>query len=473
MRLLIVGDIMVDKYIYGETTRISPEAPIPILKVERCESRLGGAANVAANAKALGAEVTLAGLIGNDKAGEDVLRDLANRKIDMLITKRRGLETTTKLRAISQQQQLLRIDHEVARGGERESEDIDSMMKKILRLNELPDAIILSDYNKGALEKGEELIDFARMHRIPILIDPKKSDPSRYRGCTVLKPNLSEFMTLTGATDDSTELLVLKARELMDSYEIGAILLTLGRKGMMLIEKGKSEVVCRPTAREVYDVTGAGDTVIAAYAVGVLMGKSPRETLEFCSSAAGIAVSKLGTSIVSIEDIQTNTSLPHENKICNSLQELRHRVVDHRRYREGARVVFTNGCFDLMHIGHLEYLTRAKQEGSLLVVAINSDESVKHLKGNKRPICNEVDRSLLVAGIECVDLVLLFSEATPLKVIECIIPDVLVKGGDYEMEKIVGAQFVQEKGGVVKTMPLVEGRSTSRIIETINERSQD
>jgi D-beta-D-heptose 7-phosphate kinase/D-beta-D-heptose 1-phosphate adenosyltransferase len=464
-RLLIVGDLMVDRYIWGEVQRISPEAPVPVLRHKREATRPGGAGNVALNAAAMGVNVIISGFAASDNHGHHLLDLLSESKIDIggvVILEDRP--TITKTRFVTGHQHVLRVDEEVL-------DPIDSRCTAELinwnerMLGQPVDGIILSDYLKGVLQPKvcQSIISLARSRGIPVFIDPKGTDYSRYAGAYALTPNLSELQLVTGVDGRNIDALIEAGRALARDLNIDYVVLTRGADGLTLIGRDTTQH-CAAVAREVFDVTGAGDTVIATLAAAQIAGLGWTDMLRAANLAAGIAVGKVGavaidqsTLLQSLEgDIQGLTSA------ASSLAGLQELVSKWRS--QGQDVVFTNGCFDILHAGHVSFLQNAAQEGNRLIVAINTDRSVRKLKGEGRPVTAEADRVFTVAGLASVDAVVLFDEDTPLNLIKALRPDVLVKGADYERDDVVGVDEVESWGGRIVLVPLVEGRSTSNLI---------
>ncbi|GAA3546514.1 bifunctional D-glycero-beta-D-manno-heptose-7-phosphate kinase/D-glycero-beta-D-manno-heptose 1-phosphate adenylyltransferase HldE [Zobellella aerophila] len=463
-RVLVVGDVMLDKYWSGPTGRISPEAPVPVVKVEHNEERPGGAANVALNAAALGGHARLLGLTGDDDAANTLQDKMSGVGVVCDFARLKTHPTITKLRIISRHQQLLRLDFEEGFAGEDAAPLLDKTR------NALADAgvLVLSDYAKGALSQVQALIQAANQAGVPVLVDPKGSDFEKYRGATLLTPNMSEFEAVVGKVRDERDL-VAKGLALVARFEFDALLVTRSEHGMTLIRPGQDELHLPAQAHEVFDVTGAGDTVIATLATGLAAGLPLDEACALANVAAGIVVGKLGTSTVSAIELANELyGAPESGMGVVTEQQLKY-VVDAAR-RRGEKIVMTNGCFDILHAGHVSYLNHARQLGDRLIVAVNTDASVRALKGEGRPV-NTVDRRMAVlAGLGAVDWVVPFAEDTPRRLIAETLPDVLVKGGDYEPEQIAGFEEVTANGGEVKVLNFEDGCSTSAIIEAIRTR---
>ena len=463
-RVLVVGDVMLDRYWSGPTGRISPEAPVPVVKVEHNEERPGGAANVALNVAALGARSLLLGLTGQDEAALALTEKLTSVGVQTDFVSVPNFPTITKLRILSRNQQLLRLDFEEG----FHAVDPEPLLSKMQALLAEVDVVILSDYGKGALESVRQMIALARAARVPVLVDPKGTDFDKYRGATLLTPNMSEFEAVVGKVRDEQDL-VQKGLALVERFELDALLVTRSEHGMTLIRADQDELHLPAQAHEVYDVTGAGDTVIGTLATALAAGKSLDESCALANTAAGIVVGKLGTSTVSPIELANAVYGDNESGFgVVTEQQLKFAVEAARR--RGERVVMTNGCFDILHAGHVSYLQNARKLGERLIVAVNDDASVTRLKGPGRPV-NPVDRRMAVlAGLGAVDWVVPFSEDTPRRVIAEVLPDLLVKGGDYQPHEIAGYEEVTANGGQVLVLNFEDGCSTSGIIRTILER---
>lgn len=465
-KVLVIGDMMLDRYWHGATTRISPEAPVPVVKVGQIEDRPGGAGNVALNVATLGAPVWVIGATGDDEAADALQTRLESVGIYCDFARLPGVPTITKLRVVSQNQQLIRLDHEDEFAGL--SPDV--IEEKASQLMKNVGALVLSDYNKGTLQGCQQLILLARTHNIPVLVDPKGCSFERYRGASVITPNLKEFETVVGPCRSEKEL-VQKGQELMTELELGALLITRSEHGMTLLRVAEPEVHFPAKAREVFDVTGAGDTVISVLAAALAAGTPLPQAAALANIAAGIVVAKLGTASVSMPELrrEMNRQLGAERGAVTR-EQLLLAVADARAH--GEKIVFTNGCFDILHAGHVGYLEDARKQGDRLVLAINGDASVTRLKGEGRPI-NPVDRRMAVlAGLEAVDWVVSFDEDTPEDLIRAIKPEVLVKGGDYTLEEVVGAPIVQGYGGEVKVLSFLDNCSTTAIVDKIRDADE-
>lgn len=460
--VLVLGDIMLDRYWEGPTSRISPEAPVPVVKVDHITDRPGGAGNVALNIAALGTGARLAGYCGDDERADSLQDMLAGAGVDCVLNRLAGRATTTKLRVISRHQQLIRLDFE-------ESAKMPAILAPAGDLPTLLEGcgvLVLSDYAKGALTDPGPLIAIARARGIPVLVDPKGGDFSGYRGASLLTPNLQELEAIVGPCTTEAEL-VARGGQLMAELELDALLVTRGEYGMTLLRPGQAELHMPARAREVFDVTGAGDTVIAVLAAAVAAGAEFSQAAAMANIAAGIVVGKLGTAAVSAPELRRAVQRDQgSERGALSLEQLQVAIADARS--QGERVVFTNGCFDIIHAGHVAYLEQARKLGERLVVAVNSDESVRRLKGRGRPI-NAVDRRMAVlAGLKAVDWVVAFEDDTPRQLLRTLEPEILVKGGDYAgKESVVGWELVEAYGGEVRVLDFIEDVSTTAIVSRI------
>ncbi|MDX7990521.1 bifunctional D-glycero-beta-D-manno-heptose-7-phosphate kinase/D-glycero-beta-D-manno-heptose 1-phosphate adenylyltransferase HldE [Xenorhabdus littoralis] len=462
--VLVVGDVMLDRYWYGPTSRISPEAPVPVVKVETIEERPGGAANVAMNIASLGANSRLVGLTGIDDAARALNEKLSRVKVQCDFVPVPTHPTITKLRVLSRNQQLLRLDFEEG----FQNIDAQPMLEKIQQSLPHIGALVLSDYAKGALTQVQAMIKLANEANVPVLIDPKGSDFERYRGATLLTPNMSEFEAVVGHCKDDDEL-VAKGTKLVQDLELKALLITRSERGMSLLRIGQPPLHLPTQAQEVFDVTGAGDTVIGVLATALAAGKPLNEACYLANAAAGVVVGKLGTSTVSPVELENAVRGRAETGFGVMSEAQLKEVVSQARQR-GERIVMTNGCFDILHAGHVSYLCNARKLGDRLIVAVNSDASTKRLKGETRPVNPQDQRMTVLSALESVDWVVVFEEDTPQRLIAGILPDILVKGGDYKPEEIAGSEEVWAAGGEVKVLNFEDGISTSNIIKTIKSQ---
>lgn len=460
-RLLIVGDVMLDQYWFGGTSRISPEAPVPIVHRDRNHDCPGGAANVALGVSALGAEPYLIGITGQDENAKRLAELLSKQSVGFHLEEIPHYPTITKLRVLSRNQQMIRLDTEK----KFPTEIAKNFQSPFLKALDHVKVMILSDYGKGTLSDCAWMIHEAKTKKIKVLIDPKSEDFSIYRKADVITPNLKEFEKVVGPCN-TLEILVEKARALLQKFEIGALVITRSEKGISVITKDDAKHISA-VAREVHDVTGAGDTVIAVLGTALAAGMDLMQAAELGNLAAGIAVSKLGAATVTLQEIQKAfaaqqplaTGVMSESQLLSLL---------HFSKLRGETLVFTNGCFDILHVGHVSYLEEAKRLGDRLIVAVNDDASVKRLKGPKRPINCLADRMHVLAALSAVDWVVPFTEDTPERLIQNISPHFLVKGGDYKIiEDIPGAEFVLGQGGEVRLLSLKPGKSTTETIEAV------
>ncbi len=466
-RVLVVGDLMLDRYWHGPTSRISPEAPVPVVHVKQDESRAGGAGNVALNIAALGAKVSLMGFVGEDQAAVSLETLLKNAGVLCLFQAVPHFPTITKLRVMSRHQQLIRLDFEDG------FQQIDSDPLLHLYHAELTQSqvVVLSDYGKGTLNKVQQFIALARQMKKPVLVDPKGSDFSIYHRATLITPNLSEFEAVVGRCADQQHI-VERGVNLMESMELDALLVTRGEHGMTLLSRNAEPLHLPTHAREVFDVTGAGDTVISVLAASLAARKPLAEATQLANIGAGIVVGKMGTATVNTDELAEALQGPraHRKGVCSLSELLAEREA---AKRNGEKLVATNGCFDILHPGHVRYLQQAKTLGDRLVVLVNSDASVQRLKGPERPVNGLDHRMEMLAALECVDWVVAFDEDTPKEVIDQLLPDILVKGGDYtDITSIAGHDSVLANGGEVKILSFIEGHSTTAIIQTIKDKTQ-
>ena len=434
-RVVVAGDVMLDRYWHGPARRISPEAPVPVVRVTGSEDRPGGAGNVSLNITSLGAPVWLLGATGDDEAADSLTNSLESAGVFCDFIRHTEAPTITKLRVISQHQQLMRLDFEES-FAESFNEEIPEHLEQLL---ENADALVLSDYGKGTLSDLQSLVKLAKSRNIPVLADPKGSDFEKYRGATVITPNLSEFEAIVGSCPDE-KTLVAKGQKLRRELELDALLITRSENGMTLLRENETELHFPAQAREVFDVTGAGDTVIAVLAAAIASGMPMPEATALANIAAGIVVGKLGTATVSLPELRRAVSAVHGVERGAMTREQLATVVEEAK-SHGERIVFTNGCFDILHAGHVGYLEQARKQGDRLIVAINSDESVTRLKGEGRPINPAERRMAVLAGLESVDWVVPFHEDTPETLLHMFKPDVLVKGGDYSIDQVVGSTY--------------------------------
>lgn len=457
-RVVVVGDLILDRYWHGATRRISPEAPVPIVLVEQAEERVGGAANVAANVVALGGQATLVGVTGDDSDGRALEQHSRAAGITTRFVRESAYRTTVKLRVVSQHQQLVRLDFEKpACDGHG-----DALFELFEAELERCDVLVLSDYAKGALYQPDRFIDAARDAGVPVIVDPKARDFSRYRGASLITPNYAEFEAAAGSGVDG-ETLAAAAGRLIEAHALGAILVTRGDAGMTLVEHGGRVTHVQAETQDVFDVTGAGDTVCGVLASAVGSGVALVEAMHLANAAAGLVVGKFGAATVSVDEIDqalaardgVRRGVVDESELLNRCSAAR---------RRGERLVMTNGCFDILHAGHVNYLQSARAMGDRLIVAVNDDESVRRLKGEGRPLNPVADRMAVLAALDAVDWVVPFSASTPRDLIAAVLPEVLVKGGDYRVEDIAGGEEVIASGGRVEIVEFLPGRSTTGLL---------
>lgn len=479
-RILVLGDVMLDYYISGSADRVSPEAPVPVVTRRSAWSVPGGAANVARGLAHLGCQPCLVGLTGEDAAGETLRQQIAAEGIVASLLKSGRRQTTCKTRILAQGQQLLRVDEEtIVRPDFEEQVSLRVSVDKLLAGC---NALIVSDYAKGVLLPGKDgksaartAIEMSRERGIPVLVDPKGIDWGRYEGANCITPNTGEFLKICealGLWQENTEPGAVERQKLAEAicarFNFGCLVLTRGARGMTLYQPGRAPENIRATMREVADVSGAGDTVIATLAACAAAGKSWSEACVAANAAAGVAVTKLGAAPVSVAELNRVLTESDSNPKLFRRDEIGEKIAQWRR--EGQKIVFTNGCFDLLHPGHISLLRQSASFGDRVIVGLNSDDSVRRLKGPERPIQDEKSRALLLAAMQTVDAVVMFDEDTPENLIHEIRPDILVKGSDYKVENVAGAEFVKSYGGQVRLAQLVDGCSTTELAARIKAR---
>jgi D-beta-D-heptose 7-phosphate kinase/D-beta-D-heptose 1-phosphate adenosyltransferase len=465
-KVLVAGDVMADTYWVGQTSRISPEAPVPVVLVDFEETRPGGAANVALNIVALGARTTLVGLVGDDAIGDEIARLLTQQGVDHSLIRVAGARTIRKLRVMSRRQQLVRVDFEQRFANVPIKEKLSPIELRLLD----NDILVLSDYAKGFLGvETQELISLAKAHNKAVIIDPKGMDFLRYKGATLITPNLAEFEAVVGPCGSDQDI-VERGINLREQLQLDSLLVTRGEHGMTLLERNAAPVHLESRAREVFDVTGAGDTVVATLAAAMASGASLREAVELANVAAGIVVAKSGTATASVgEIIQSRSATVPSNQLRKVVEPEALREIILSAKVAGKSAVMTNGCFDVLHAGHVDLLRRARELGDLLIVAINDDASVRRLKGATRPV-NPLEHRLTVLGmLECVDYLVVFSEDTPEKLYCKVLPQVLVKGGDYTAAQVAGGDCITAAGGRIAILDLVPDLSSTRILSKLGE----
>lgn len=467
--VLVIGDVMLDRYLMGNVNRISPEAPVPVVLLNKSEERAGGAANVAANLSGLGLNTQIIGCIGDDSTGrtlKQLITDAGINTENIITSKQRP--TVSKTRVMSGNQQIVRIDDESS-SAFTTVETTQLLASVAKALDKKPAMVILSDYAKGILDDAscKAIITQCKELNIPVIADPKGRDYSKYLGATALTPNKKETAEACGVAMNDTIALLLAAKQLKENLKLDFLAVTRGEEGISFIDANHTEHIAA-TAKKVFDVSGAGDTVIATLAAGLVHGLTPHDALQLANIAAGIVVGKVGTVPVSqselLKALVSEDGQSQADKICDQQQLLE--LVSHWK-ASNQKIVFTNGCFDLLHAGHVTYLEAAKKTGDKLILGLNTDRSVSALKGPTRPVVHEGDRARVLAALASVDAVILFDEDTPLRLIDAIRPDVIVKGDDYTEAQVVGGKEVKSWGGSVKLIPLVQGRSTSNIIKKL------
>ena len=468
--VLVIGDLMLDRYLIGDVQRISPEAPVPVVLLKEQNDRAGGAANVAANLANLGITTRIAGCVGEDAEATTLLALINHLGIKSeAVIQSPERPTIAKTRVMSSHQQIVRIDQESQTAlSDAENSELHILITRAI--HDQPAIVILSDYAKGVLSEStcRFIIDTCHQANIPVLADPKGLDYSKYKGATALTPNKKETAEACGVSMNDNQALLAAAKQLKKSLSLDFLAVTRGEEGITLLEQDGDHHIAA-TAKQVFDVSGAGDTVIATLAAGLIHGLSPQAALSLANTAAGIVVGKVGTVPIQLDELlhelASKNASDQADKICD-LKNLSNKVSAWRANKQ--KIVFTNGCFDLLHAGHVTYLEAAKKTGDKLILGLNTDRSVSALKGPSRPVIHENDRARVLAALEAVDAVILFDEDTPLNLIDELRPDVIVKGDDYTEDQVVGGKEVKSWGGSVKLIPLVQGRSTTGILEKIS-----
>ncbi|MBW2096152.1 MAG: D-glycero-beta-D-manno-heptose-7-phosphate kinase [Deltaproteobacteria bacterium] len=471
-QVFVIGDIMLDCYLWGDVSRISPEAPVPVFHIKSRSEVLGGAGNVLSNLLGLGCQITLLGILGKDEAGDRVTALLQNDLIPNLCITSAHQPTITKTRIVSIGQQLIRLDDEKV--AMLDDEAAKSILAAINTHLADADAVLLSDYGKGLLQTpgiSQEIIRMAKESGKPVFVDPKGKDWRRYQGATCITPNSKEMEQLAGVSLENRKTLRTEMVRVIETYGLQWLLVTQGAAGMTLAGRNWETVDIAANARQVYDVSGAGDTVIATLAAGVASGMAFPDAARLANAAAGIVVGKVGTQPINLVELKgamgsdgTVMAGNYVSKVASwsaaSLQVEAWRAA-------GRKIVFTNGCFDLLHPGHVHLLNLAKDLGHRLVVGLNSDSSVSRLKGPERPILDERDRASMLGSLDCVDLVVIFDDDTPERLIQQLKPDILAKGTDYRTDQVVGREIVESYGGQVRLLPLLDGYSTTAITKRV------
>jgi D-beta-D-heptose 7-phosphate kinase/D-beta-D-heptose 1-phosphate adenosyltransferase len=466
-KVLVVGDLMLDRYWHGNTSRISPEAPVPVVHVGETEERAGGAGNVALNVSILGAEAAVMGFTGDDEAAATLQTRLEHAGVQCHFQRLANYPTITKLRVISRHQQLIRLDFEDGFYQSDSSQLLGRFKQSLLEC----DVIVLSDYGKGTLQHVQQLITAGRQAGKPVVIDPKGKDFDKYSGATLITPNMAEFEAVVGACEDE-QAVEQKGEQLRQRLKLDGLLITRSERGMTLIQEKRKPIHLPTRAREVFDVTGAGDTVISVLAAALAAGQDMENAMTLANLAAGVVVGKLGTATASVAELRR--ALREQDDVLHGVVSEDHLIeLVQEAKLHGETVVMTNGCFDILHAGHVTYLQQARDLGDRLIVAVNDDASVKRLKGPERPVNTMERRMHVLAALGCVDWVVPFYEDTPTRLICRVLPDFLVKGGDNDPTKIPGGDCVRQAGGQVTALTYVDNVSTTGLISSIrrSERS--
>ena len=475
-RVLVLGDVMLDRYLWGSVKRISPEAPVPVFLLKEKSEVTGGAGNVVANLVGLGCQVSIIGVCGNDEAGKYLSEIFRQQHVANWIIVDHNRPTITKTRLLSAGQQLMRIDEEQAMPlTDCQVEQVFSRLERLLADH---DVVILSDYGKGIFQTigvTEKAIGMACVHGIPVLVDPKGSQWERYRNATCITPNTAELEDVAARDLEDENILEVEAASILRRYNLSNLLVTRGAKGMCLMGIEGAAHHIAATAKEVYDVSGAGDTVISTIAAGLAAGLPMGQAAELANIAAGIVVSKLGTQPIHLCELEAAVRFMESGDTYSSVSKIASlsaaKALVNSWKTNGEVVVFTNGCFDLLHPGHIHILHQAKALGGRLVIGLNSDASIRRLKGAERPILKEQDRAAMLAALDCVDLVVIFEDDTPLSLISSLKPNTLVKGADYSIDQVVGREEVAAYGGNVELVALLEGYSTTKISKRIKKEA--
>ena len=466
--VLVVGDLMIDHYLWGNCKRISPEAPVQVIDIASETTTLGGAGNVVNNLISLDCDVTIFSVIGDDENGKELIKILESKKIKHYLISDENRKTTKKSRIISSKQQIVRYDSETIDDISKECEK--NLSLKIISVISQFDIVLISDYGKGVITKNlMNKISFASFgQNIKILVDPKGKDYSKYIGSYLITPNRNEATLATGINICDNKSLKEALKKLKNIASLEIAMITLSEKGIAILDENNHLVIYPTVTKDIYDVTGAGDTVIASLCFSLLQNNNIDEAIKFANLAAGIAVGKIGSSTVTLDEIEDYKATIHQSDIeyhIKSIPEIEKTVK--RLKNLGKKIIFTNGCFDILHRGHISYLSKAKSYGDILIVGLNSDDSVRRLKGKTRPINSEDDRAFVLAGLESVDYVVKFREDTPFNLIKIIKPDILVKGGDYKGKEVIGSDIVDE----VKLIDFIDGHSTTNIIKSLQKTS--
>jgi len=462
LSILVIGDVMLDEYWFGNCNKISPEAPVPVTKIINKNFKVGGAGNVALNLAEINSNVALVSTIGKDVEGKIIKKILNNKNIDLNFKEVDDCQTIKKLRIFSKHHQMIRLDFESKK--EKYKIKLDNKLKKKIDNHKL---VLISDYEKGSLMEVKKIINYAKLKSKLIIIDPKGNDFSKYKGASILTPNIYEFTQIVGVIKNKS-MLIKKARDLIKKSSLIGLLITQGKNGMTFVSKDKV-IHKNSLVQDIYDVTGAGDTVIAIFSAYLNLGKTYEESMDMANIAASIVIKKIGTSTASKKEIDEIYELKNKKpnkKIYISNSDILQKVETIKKRNK--KIILTNGCFDVIHAGHIHLLENAKKLGDFLIVAINSDKSIKALKGNNRPINKLSARIEVLKALACVDLIITFDELTPLKIIKMISPDYLVKGGDYKIKDVIGAAIVKANKGKVKIIKIKKGFSTTKILQKQN-----
>jgi D-beta-D-heptose 7-phosphate kinase / D-beta-D-heptose 1-phosphate adenosyltransferase len=462
LSILVIGDVMLDEYWFGNCNKISPEAPVPITNIINKDFKVGGAGNVVLNLAEINSNVALVSTIGKDVEGKIIKKILNNKNIDLNFKEVDGCQTIKKLRIFSKHHQMIRLDFESKK--EKYKINLDNKLKKKIDAHKL---VLISDYEKGSLIEVKKIINYAKLKSKLIIIDPKGNDFSKYKGASILTPNIYEFTQIVGVIKNKS-ILIKKARNLIKKNSLIGLLITQGQNGMTFVTKDKV-IHKNSLVQDIYDVTGAGDTVIAIFSAYLNLGKTYEESMDMANIAASIVIKKIGTSTASKKEIDEIYELKNKKpnkKIYISNSDILQKVETIKKRNK--KIILTNGCFDVIHAGHIHLLENAKKLGDFLIVAINSDKSIKALKGNNRPINKLSARIEVLKALAFVDLIITFDELTPLKIIKMISPDYLVKGGDYKIKDVIGADIVKANKGKVKIIKIKKGFSTTKILQKQN-----
>jgi D-beta-D-heptose 7-phosphate kinase/D-beta-D-heptose 1-phosphate adenosyltransferase len=469
--LLVIGDLMIDEYVWGEVDRISPEAPVQVVAVKNQDCTLGGSGNVINNLITLGARATVLGVVGKDNDGKLLIDQLEAIGADTGgVIRIKGRHTTKKTRIIAEHQQVLRVDRETRK--EISAQTLNRIVKNAEKIIPAVDVILISDYGKGLVNRSliKNLVQIAKTHGKTLIADPKGLDYAKYEGVNLLTPNKKEASVASGMEISDAETLAEVGKHLLDKSGIEKLLITCGKDGMVLFEKDRKPFKINTRAREVYDVSGAGDTVLAVIGLAVAAGHPIKEAVSLANTAAGIVVGKVGTAAVSQKELvealkQSVSDTTAKHRTLKELSELCRRL-----QKRGKRIVLTNGCFDLLHVGHIKLCADSKKLGDVMIVALDDDDSIRRLKGPDRPVIGAAERIRIISALDSVDHVIVFNTSDLDKIIESIRPDILTKGSNYASEKVLGRDIVEGYGGRVELIPVTAGISSTRIINTIRKQ---